>query len=56
MAAIAIAAKKEESDPPRFDELARFTAGSCSVQAIRDQELHMLKVLFLFKDFDMTKA
>ena len=44
VAAIAIASKKEESDPPRLDELARFTAGSCQVQDIKDQELQMLKV------------
>ena len=45
VAAIAIASKKEESDPPRLDELARFTAGSCQVQDIKDQELQMLKVI-----------
>jgi len=45
VAAIAIASKKEESDPPRLDELARFTAGSCQVQDVKDQELQMLKIL-----------
>ena len=44
VAAIAIAAKKEESDPPRLDELAALTAGTCPVASIRDRELDMLKV------------
>jgi len=45
VAAIVIAAKKEESNAPRLDEVGRYTAGSCTVTAIRDQELHMLEVL-----------
>ena len=44
VAAIVIAAKKEESNSPRLDEVGRYTAGSCTVTAIRDQELHMLEV------------
>ena len=44
VAAIVIAAKKEESNAPKLDEVGRYTAGSCTDTAIRDQELHMLEV------------